>query len=63
MAKQPLAYSRTEAAHMACCGLTTLHEAIAVGALRAKKLGRKTLIMSDDLEAWLNSLPSAKEAA
>jgi excisionase family DNA binding protein len=35
----------------------TLYKEIRRGRLRAKKLGRRTLIYSDDEDAWVNSLP------
>lgn len=63
MTNLPIAYTRLEAARQARCGLTLLHEAIASGDLRARKLGRKTIIMADDLLAWLENLPAARTEA
>jgi excisionase family DNA binding protein len=54
----PLGLSPHEAARLAGCGRTTLYTAIASGALKARKLGRRTLIHRDDLTAWLESLPT-----
>lgn len=53
-----LALSPQEAARLAGCGRTTLYSAISGGNLKARKLGRRTLIHRDDLMAWLESLPT-----
>lgn len=53
-----LALSLHEAARLAGCGRSTLYSAIAAGSLKARKLGRRTLIRRDDLMAWLDSLPT-----
>ncbi|WP_406854674.1 helix-turn-helix domain-containing protein [Alsobacter sp. KACC 23698] len=34
-----------------------LYEALAAGELRAKKYGRRTIILRDELKAWLASFP------
>ena len=43
-------------------GKTRLYEAINSGALKAHKQGAHTIIMHDDLEAWLRSLPEYEPA-
>lgn len=53
-----VALSAHEAARLAGCGRTTVYAAIAAGSLKARKLGRRTLIRRDDLMAWLDSLPT-----
>lgn len=54
----PMVLSPHEAARFAGCGRTTLYAAISAGALRARKLGRRTLIIRNDLVTWLESLPA-----
>ena len=39
-------------------GLNAQYSAIRTGALKARKLGRKTIILRADLEQWLASLPA-----
>lgn len=38
-------------------GVNAQYNAIRTGALRARKLGRKTIILRADLEDWLSRLP------
>jgi excisionase family DNA binding protein len=53
----PLAYTIPEAVKVSRIGRTRLYEAIKDGSLRAKKLGRTTLILPDDLARYLQDLP------
>jgi excisionase family DNA binding protein len=46
-----------EAAKAAGVGRTTIFEAIRKGEIVARKVGRRTIIAVDDLDAWLDSLP------
>lgn len=58
MAVERLALAPKEAAAAAGIGRTLLYAAVATGALKARKCGRRTLILQDDLRAWLASLPA-----
>jgi len=51
-----------EAADCSGIGRTKIFEAIKLGKLTARKAGRRTIILSDELAAFLKSLP-VKEAA
>lgn len=52
-----LAYSVSAAAEAADSGRTKLYEAIKRGDLVARKHGTRTIILAEDLQAWLAALP------
>ncbi len=41
-------------------GRTTVYEELKRGRLRARKIGRRTIVTEDDAEAWLRRLPFVK---
>ena len=59
----PLSVSIPDAVSMTGVGRTTLYAAIKSGALPVRKCGRRTIIETSALNAWLASLPSHREAA
>jgi excisionase family DNA binding protein len=54
-----LSLSPEEGSALTGIGLTSIREAISNGDLKAKKHGRRTIILPDDLKAWLKALPDA----
>jgi excisionase family DNA binding protein len=58
-----IAVSPAEACKLTSTGPTKLYEALAAGDLRAVKMGRKTLIMVEDLKAWIQRLPAFQSGA
>jgi excisionase family DNA binding protein len=53
----PIAYTVKEACAVSRTGKTTLYGAIRRRDLVARKLGKKTLILEDDLRRWIEQLP------
>jgi hypothetical protein len=42
-------------------GRTSIIKAIREGQLLARKMGRRTIVVDDDLRKWLNSLPPLRK--
>jgi excisionase family DNA binding protein len=61
-AAPPLAHSVEQTATRANCGRTTVYAAIKSRALAARKIGRRTIILDEDLRRWLVSLPMREDA-
>jgi hypothetical protein len=61
-----LVHSIAGAADAADAGRNMIYDAINNGQLKAKKMGRRTIILDEDLREWLATLPdfeSGKDAA
>ena len=58
-----LAVGIMDAARLAGVGRSTIYGSINAGDLKARKAGRRTLILREDLKALLDSFPPAKNAA
>jgi excisionase family DNA binding protein len=54
---EPAAYSPDRCAEAYDVGRTLIYQEIASGRLRARKLGRRTIITRADADAWIKSLP------
>ena len=54
---QPEGLSILEACRVAGIGRTKLYEAISDGALKARKYGKRTIILRNDLQDFLTALP------
>jgi excisionase family DNA binding protein len=52
-----LAYTIREACEVSGIGRTSLYELLKTGTLRARKHGKRTLILDSELRNWLASLP------
>ena len=60
--EKPAAYTIAQALVELSIGRDKLYKLIKGGRLPARKLGRKTLILADDLRAFLESLPAIEDA-
>jgi hypothetical protein len=58
---RPFAHTIEDTALHAKCGRTTIYAAIKSGALKARKIGRRTIVLDEDLRGWLGSLPVCGE--
>jgi len=52
-----LAYTISEAVEAGAGGRTAIYEAIKSGALKARKRGKRTVILASDLAQYLENLP------
>lgn len=58
--KQKLAYTIAEAVETGAGSRTKVYEAINAGTLKARKRGKRTIILAADLQEFLDSLPDYK---
>jgi excisionase family DNA binding protein len=64
MTDAPLeAFTISDVGKRAGIGRTLIYSEIAAGRLRARKVGRRTVILSADLAAWLKALPALRTTA
>ncbi len=59
----PLALSPSDVCRCYGIGKTQLYAEIKAGRIKARKLGRRTLIAASDVQAWFNALPVSKREA
>jgi excisionase family DNA binding protein len=57
--EQRLAFDLIEVARRTRCSVKTLSRHIGQGKLKARKLGRRTVVLADDLDRYLRDLPLA----
>lgn len=60
--EKPLALSIDEAMVLTGIGRTKLFALIRDGAIPARKIGTRTIILRSELEAWLHTLPTVNPA-
>lgn len=58
-----LAFSISEAVRVSGLGRTKLYEEISAGHLPVRKLGSRTLVLAEDLRAFLKALPAKGQEA
>jgi excisionase family DNA binding protein len=56
----PLAVSINEACKLAGIGRSSIYQAIRRGELPIRKSGRRSLILTADLQRWLSELPTSE---
>jgi excisionase family DNA binding protein len=57
MKMEKIAYGIAEVCKLSGLGRTTLYASISSGALRAHKIGRRTILLHDDVVTFLHTLP------
>jgi hypothetical protein len=57
--ERPLAHTIEDAARRSTICRTNIFAAIKSGDLKARKLGKRTLILDEDLRAWLAAMPAS----
>ena len=60
---EPYAHSIAGAVKVTACGRSTIYKAIRNRELEARKQGRRTIILANELRRWLTSLPVSRNCA
>lgn len=55
---KPVAYSVSDVLQMVGISRTTFYQLVKAGKIKVRKVGNRSLILSCDLEAWLEGLPA-----
>ena len=58
---EPYAVSILEAVRLSGIGRSSIYQAIGRGELPIRKSGRRSLILTADLQQWLSKLPTGRE--
>jgi hypothetical protein len=58
-----LAHTISDVEKRACIGRTLIYSEIASGRLKARKIGRRTVVLNADLLTWLKALPALRPTA
>jgi excisionase family DNA binding protein len=61
--ERPLAHTIEDAARKSTICRTSVYAAIKSGELKARKSGKRTLILDEDLRAWLSAMPASPRGA
>ncbi|MHB2210682.1 helix-turn-helix transcriptional regulator [Methylobacterium sp. CM6257] len=60
---EKLSYGVADVVKASGASRSLIYEQIKAGNLKARKLGRRTLILSADLQSWLAALPTSQAGA
>lgn len=60
---KPVSLTVDDATQYCGIGRTKLYELIREGKFSARKMGKKTLLLTEELDAYIRSLPALKTAA
>jgi len=58
----PIAHSIEQVTKLTNCGRTSIYAVIKSRELHARKIGRRTVILDEELRRWLKALPLSKGA-
>ncbi len=60
---KPISITIEDATNYCGIGRTKIYELVKSGKFTARKMGRRTLLLTEELDAYIRSLPTSKEAA